>query len=127
MGYSGAELRRGMDVYTADNVYLGVLRAVLPGPVALLPVESDPPAEPRSFDGEPLGPMPTQGIGNRGPRTQAPGNRYAIIPREEPALGLGAIVVAHWWGLRGRRTIPMDDILTVSLERVVVRTREESS
>jgi hypothetical protein len=121
MPFSRGELRRGLDVYTLDGVYLGTVRAVLPGPPALEPTEgSEVPPAASSADGEALGPMPTQAVGNRGPHAQSPAMRYAAAPAAAP-LGLGALVVGQGW--RGRRTIPFDDILTVALERVVLRRR----
>lgn len=121
MPFSRGELRRGLDVYTLDGVYLGTVRAVLPGPPALEPSQGSealPATSPT--DGEALGPMPTQAVGNCGPRAQSPATRYATAPAAA-SLGLGALVVGHGW--RGRRTIPFDDILTVALERVVLRRR----
>ena len=124
MPFSRGELRPGMDVYTSDNVYLGTLRAVLEGPPALEPSTTPGAAPaPGAFDGEALGPMPTQALGNRAPRAQSPARGYGARSAL-PSLGLGAIVVGRGWGgWLGRRTIPFDDILTVSLERVVLRQR----
>jgi len=119
--FSRGELRRGLDVYTVDGVYLGTIRAVLEGPPAL--EEPSPTgAELPGSDGEALGPMPTQALGNRAPRVQSPAGAYATRPAPA-SLGLGAIVVGRgWWGCR---TVPVDDILTVALERVVLRRRAD--
>jgi hypothetical protein len=38
-------------------------------------------------------------------------------------FGQGAITVGRWWGLIDRRTIALDAVQIVSLERVVLRLR----
>src|SRR5690242_15540709 len=119
MSFDRRDIRPAMDVYTRDNVYLGTVRAVIAGEPA--PVAEQVPESARqssAVSGELLGPVPTQTIGNRGPYTQSAGERYATDPDAAQPLGRGAIVVGRWWGLVGRRTIPLDDVLSVSLERV---------
>ncbi len=117
-----------MDVYTLDNAYLGTVQGVIPGP-------STPPAvEPHAgrpaavedggwseLDGERLGPVPTQPLGNSGPLRQSARARYATAPDGAPPIGRGLLQVGGRWGLAGRRTIPLELVQTVSLERVVLR------
>ncbi|HEU4792022.1 MAG TPA: hypothetical protein VFS96_00020, partial [Nitrolancea sp.] len=74
-----------------------------------------------TISGEMLGPAPTEEIGNRGPVTQSARERYAVELNSAHYIGEGAFRVGRWWGLLGRRTIPMDAVQTVSLERVVLR------
>ena len=120
-GFDARDIRRAMDVYTRDNVYLGTVLAVLPGPALLGPPPA-PAAPPQgsALDGEALGPMPTQPLGNPGPRTQGAAAACGTSGDGAAPLGLGALIVGRWWGLRGRRIIPLDAVQTVSLERVVL-------
>lgn len=123
MGFDRRDIRRGMDVYTLDNVYLGSVLRVIPGPQA--PSAWTYPDELRQtglIDGELLGPMPTQMIGNRGPRTQSARGKYATQTDDRRPIGRGALVVGRQF-LPGRRTIPLDAVLSVSLERVVLKYR----
>ncbi len=121
MGFDRRDIRPAMDVYTRDNVYLGAVRAVIPGPT---PTLGDPgprgARESSAVSGEALGPSPTRAIGNRGPDTQSARAAYATAPDGARPLGVGALIVGRWWGLVGRRTIPLDAVQTVSLERVIL-------
>ncbi|HEX7025306.1 MAG TPA: hypothetical protein VF187_10860 [Gemmatimonadales bacterium] len=122
MSFDFRDIRPAMDVYTLDNVYLGTVLAIIPGPAAepsqRVPANA---MESSEISGEMLGPAPTQTVGNRGPANQSARARYAVKPDAKQIIGHGAITVGRWWGLRGRRTIPMDAVQTVSLERVVLR------
>ncbi len=71
-----------------------------------------------------FGPMPTQTIGNGGPIKQSAAALYATTPHAAQPLGQGTIQVGKWWGLVGRRTIPLAAIQTVSMERVVLKHRK---
>ncbi|MCZ7575324.1 MAG: hypothetical protein M5U01_42785 [Ardenticatenaceae bacterium] len=120
------DIRPSMDVYTLDNVYLGTVLGLIPG----LPTSGGDqvPREARQsseINGEMLGPMPTRSIGNRGPHTQSAHELYAVKLNTARPIGMGAIRVGRWWGLVGRRTIPLDAVQTVSLERVVLRFKQE--
>ena len=120
MSFDHGDIRPSMDVFTRDNVYLGTVLSVVEGP-ATPPEGQAPPADVRaSVNGELLGPMPTQTIGNRGPTTQSARAGYATAADAARPIGKGAITVGKWWGLGGRRTIPLDDVQSVSLERVIV-------
>lgn len=130
MGFDRRDIRPSMDVYTRDNVYLGTVRAIVPGPVP--PREEPlPPVvyRPSATSGELLGPAPTQGLGNRGPRSQAPDTGYAAHPDDASPLGHGVLEVGRWsgpLGRIGRHTIPMGAVHAVSLERVILGlTRDE--
>ncbi len=126
MSFDVRDIRPAMDVYTLDNAYLGTVLEVIPGPTEGDGQTVAPNAEQSSaVSGESLGPMPTASLGNRGPVTQSARSRYAIRPDAPRAIGRGALVVGRWWGLRGRRTIPIDFVQTVSLERVVLNRRRE--
>ncbi len=113
-----------MDVYTMDNVYLGtVLRIIVDSTTPARPAPGA--AEPgSSVQGELLGPMPTQPIGNPGPTAQSAPARYASTHDTAEPLGAGTILVGKWWGLVERRVISVDLVQTVSMERIVLRLRK---
>ncbi len=124
MDFDPRDIRQAMDVYTADNVYLGtVLRTSGVSqrpelhPASMLGGVEDP----QQLDGEMLGPASTQRLGNRGPQTQTSRTRYASAPDSAQTLVPGTIEVGKWWGLLGRRRISMDYVQTVSMERVILR------
>lgn len=122
MSFDFRDIRPDMDVYTLDNAYLGTVLSILPGPV--MPVEvpvSEDAQQSSTISGELLGPAPTKEIGNCGPVSQSAREQYAIAPHPARRIGEGALRVGRWGGLLGRRTIPMDAVQTVSLERVVLR------
>jgi hypothetical protein len=120
-GFDTRDLRRSMDVYTRDGVYLGTVLAVVPGPA--LPPEGVAPGARQSSagDGERLGPAPTAAVGNGGPGRQSAGALYATPSDGAAPAGAGYLVVGKWWGLRGRRRLPLRLVETVALERVVLR------
>jgi hypothetical protein len=128
MGFDRRDIRPSMDVFTLDNVYLGAVLQILPGD-RTRGTEERVPEEARQFgetDGEALGPAPTQPAGNRGPRSQSARALYATgTDSAEPIGAGGTIKVGKWWGLIGRRTIPVEEVLSVSLERVVLRRNRE--
>ncbi len=125
------DIRRGMDVYTLDNAYLGSIVRVEPGPAGRDRAAA-PPAESSVLSGEALGPMPTAAIGNRGPREQSAANAYAIEgPSTGHPLGAGRFRVRRWLArldpgtlIPRSRWIPLELVQTVSLERVVLRVRK---
>ena len=127
MGFDHRDIRPSMDVYTRDDAYLGTVLAVVPGPVAVTEERVPEGARQSSaVNGELLGPMPTGTIGNPGPTTQSARALYGVGAGRARPIGRGAIVVGKWWGLISRRAIPLDAVLTVSLERVILEpTREE--
>jgi hypothetical protein len=108
-----------------DNVYLGSVRAIIPGPTTGITEQVVPEARQSSVvNGEHLGPMPTQTIGNAGPHTQSAAALYATQPDSAQAIGRGILKVGKWWGLGHQRSIPMEAIQTVSFERVVLKQRK---
>ncbi len=125
MSFDRRDIRPAMDVYTLDNVYLGsVLEVIQDGET---PVKEQVLPEARQsseVNGEMLGPMPTQTIGNPGPKTQSAASLYATQSDSDKPLRGGAIKVGKWWGLVDRRTIPLQAIQTVSLERVILKHRK---
>ena len=127
MSFDRRDIRPSMDVYTLDNAYLGTVLAVVRGPEP--PAMESPPTPDReasAIGGESLGPMPTRPVGNTGPETQSARAQYAAQPDGAERLGRGALKIGKWWGLAARRTIPLDAVQTVSLERVVLKlTRDE--
>ena len=126
MSFDRRDIRPAMDVYTRDNVYLGTVLAVTPGPQdqagELIAADA---RQASAVNGELLGPMPTQTIGNHGPITQSARAGYATEPDAAQPLGNGALVAGKWWGLIGKRTIPLDDVQSVSLERVILKRRKD--
>lgn len=120
MSFDRRDIRISMDVYTFDQIYLGTVLKIRPG--SMLKGERILPdaLQSSSVNGEMLGPMPTAPIGNPAPHKQSADERYASGRDAEP-LGAGSLVVGKWWGLLGRREIPLADVQTVSLERVVLR------
>ena len=123
MSFDRGDIRRTMDVYTLDNAYLGTVLKIVPGRAALHEESVEASARQTSrVNGELLGPMPTQPIGNQSPIRQGAQAQYDTATDAEQ-LGDGALIVGRWWGLRGRRTIPLADVQTVSLERVVLKQR----
>ena len=126
MGFDRHDIRTSMDVYTLDNVYLGTVLRIKEGSATAAREQVPADAlQSSAVSGELMGPMPTAPIGNHAPRVQSAANRYATASAGEPPLGAGAIAVGRWWGLLGHRTIPLDDVQTVSLERVVLRLRSD--
>ncbi len=124
MSFDNRDIRPNMDVYTGDNVYLGCVLETIPGPA--IPEGEIVTADAKqasNVNGEAFGPMPTQPIGNSGPITQSAEAGYATAPDSAPALGRGSLIVGKWWGLVGRRTIPIDAVQSVSMERVILRWR----
>ena len=126
MSFDRRDIRPSMDVYTLDNVYLGTVLAVVPGLEP--PVGESAPApgrETSATSGEMLGPMPTQPLGNAGPETQSARAEYATRRDGAERLGHGTLTVGKWWGLAARRTLPLDAVQTVSLERVVLKLKRD--
>lgn len=125
MSFDRRDIHKAMDVYTFDNIYVGTVLRIASG--AARPHEDLVPVTARQssqVNGELLGPMPTQPIGNRAPTVQSAHAAYATTQDAEP-LGAGIMVVGRWWGLIGRRTIPLQNVQTVSQERVVLKQRED--
>ena len=140
MTFSTRDIRRGMDVYSADNVYQGTVVWIVERPA-----RREPP-EPRAghdsaarhagtFSGEALGPMPTAALGNSGPSAQTPATRYASVARgprvgeghtasdREPAelIVVRLLTALDWTTLRPKiQRIPVSRVQSVSLERIVL-------
>jgi hypothetical protein len=123
MSFDSSDIRRAMDVYTRDGVYLGVVLSLRAAAVPPLRVPSPEHAS-SAVSGELLGPMPTQTLGNSGPIRQAAREGFASAP--DTALPLqGEIVVGRWYGLLGTWRVPLDAVQAVSMERVVLRLRRD--
>ena len=126
MSFNRHDIRRTMDVYTCDNVYLGTVLAVTAGVPVHPQKNAAPPSDQTSeFNGELLGPMPTMAIGNLGPVNQGAQGGYATVADSPDVLGTGSLVVGKWWGLRGRWVISLDVVQTVSFERVILRVSQD--
>lgn len=124
MGFNRRDIRKALDVYTLDNVYLGSVLKVTPGAASPTVGQEGPAAAQTSNPhGELLGPMPTQPLGNPGPTTQSAANAYATAHASSEQLGAGTITVGQWWGLVNRRIIPLEAVQAVSLERVILKYR----
>lgn len=122
MSFDCRDIRPWMDVYSFDQVYLGIVLQIRRGPVEVQERILPDALQTSSVNGELLGPMPTQPIGNHAPGNQSASTRYATTPDADP-IGAGELVVGKWWGLVERWVIPIADVQTVSLERVVLRRR----
>lgn len=122
MSFDRADIRPAMEVYTLDNVYLGTVLAVTPGPPHADPTPERPATMHSSaVSGELMGPMPTQSLGNTGPQRQAAGAGYASAGDGAAPLGQGSFTVGKWYGLFGKRSFPLDAVQTVSMERIILR------
>ena len=121
MSFDIRDIRRPMDVFTLDGAYLGTVREVRPAPTPTAEPPPEPSRRASEVSGEALGPAPTVEVGNRGPHTQGAANGYAARPDGAQAIGRGSIVVGRWGRYLGGRTFSVDDVLAVSLERVVLR------
>lgn len=120
MSFDVRDIRPGMDVYSFDNVYLGTVRRVIREPV---PRQEVVPQEFQAsqIPGELLGPMPTATIGNPGPSTQSARRRFASQPDGAALIGHSRLVFGRLPVPIGWREVSVDDVLAVSLERVVLR------
>lgn len=116
--FTRAEVRRGMEVVDRDGRRLGEVLWVRGGSAEPAPVATYPRSA-NEFDGERLGPMSTQAIGNRGPGVQRGTAGYAARSTDE-AAPVERFLVGRWFGVAGRRWIDEGRIVNVSLERVVV-------
>jgi hypothetical protein len=109
-----------MDVYSLDQVYLGTVRRVVPQPGADH-AHTTQEFQASVLPGELLGPMPTATIGNPGPSTQSARRRFASQPDGAAPIGRGRILFGRLPVPFGWRQITVDDVLVVSLERIVLR------
>ena len=125
MSWDDRDVRRSMDVFTRDDVYLGTVLEVVTGRAETEAGVPEEALQASAVNGELLGPAPTAPIGNAGPANQSAGARYGVRSDRAWPLGRGRVVVGRWWGLVGRRVIPLDLVLTVSLERVILEVRPE--
>ncbi len=126
MNFDTRDIRLYMDVYTADNVFLGDVRQIKRRPVVPEGEQIGEAAQQASaISGELLGPMPTEPIGNPAPHAQGAKASYGVEPDDAEQIGQGMLTVAKWSGLVGRQTIPLDAVQTVSLEKVVLRLKQE--
>jgi hypothetical protein len=125
------DLHRPLDVFTRDEVHLGTIVKIMPADGAAsgpgTGVEQvQPAAQQKSHvSGELLGPMPTAPLGNPGPAAQSAARGYRAEPDDARTLAGGSMVVGRWWGLVGRRTIRLDQIMSLSLERVILKQTYE--
>lgn len=115
------DIRVSMDVWTADNQYLGTVRRVTGSGTATRPHMEPPRRLEGGFSGEAIGPASTQSIGNTGPVAQAAHAAYATNGDGAKCLGGGTMTVGHWAGLIKRRSIALDLVQSVSLERIILR------
>ena len=137
MTFSTRDVRRGMDVFSSDGVFLGSVIHVRHRPAAptsayagLSPHGESPD---QLFSGESLGPMPTSALGNHGPVSQsravAPlpldaGPNEASLPHD--LFVFRTLVGLDWGTLWPRlRRYPMSLVLNVSHERIVLAATAE--
>lgn len=124
-GFRSSDIRPGMDVFSLDGVQIGSIIQVLSGSESSGGNGLRPAGVPvcRRFDGESTGPAPTRDVGNFGPATQSPENRYATGPEHGTSLGNGEMLVGTLFARFRRRRISLDEVQTISMERVVLRQR----
>jgi hypothetical protein len=122
-GFRTSEIRRKMDVYSLDGVLLGSVTRIFPGNRSIDESGTNLSGTPdqREFDGESIGPAPTRSVGNPGPATQSPETFYATSAKTGEALGDGEIEIGTFMGMFLCRRIPLAEVQTVSLERIVLR------
>lgn len=120
-GFDHRDIRVSMDVWTADNNYLGTVRRVTGTRTATRAHMEPSKRRVGGFSGEMIGPVPTQSIGNTGPHTQAAHAAYATNGDGAKSLGGGKLTVGLWAGLIKRRSIALDLVQSVSLERITLR------
>ena len=140
-------IRRGMDVFTLDGVYVGTVVHVATRPSPPYHGARPSPPNPLSrarergslrvnqFSGESLGPVPTARIGNRGPSTQARVAGFGAVtdPGAPSHTGpSGHLVIFRWlvaqqWrmSMPSLRRLPLNLVQTVSLERVILSVTTE--
>jgi hypothetical protein len=118
-----SEIRRFMDVFGLDGEKLGTVIRVTAGNRPPSPDRERVPGKPahRAFDGESTGPAPTRQVGNFGPATQSPENGYGVTATGGDELGDGAMQIGTFYGWFRRKWIPLSEVQTVSMERVVLR------
>lgn len=124
MSFDHRDIRRKMDVYTSDSVYLGNVLRVTGSRDAAEEHRlegSEAAGNQDAFSGELMGPMPTRAIGNAGPLNQVKQRAYASRSDGANRMESGMIVAGKYWGLAGRHTIPISAIQTVSMERIILR------
>lgn len=126
-GFRSSDIRPGMDVFSLDGVQIGTVIQTLSGPETPGSNGSNlhDPGAPicRRFDGESTGPAPTRDVGNFGPATQSPETGYATGAEYGDPLGNGEMLVGTLFGRFRRRRISLDEVQTISMERVVLRQR----
>jgi hypothetical protein len=117
------EIRRSMDVFSLDGEKIGTVIRVLAGPEPPSSEEASVPGKPqeREFDGEAIGPAPTRAAGNFGPATQSPEHGYGVKATGGESLGDGAMLIGTVYGMFFRKWIPLREVQTVSMERIVLR------
>jgi hypothetical protein len=120
MAFTTRDIRPGMDVYDTTGRRLGSVGRVTPLAAPPLPA-SIPDDRSSDVSGEMLGPMPTQTIGNTGPRQQSANNAFAARNTAD-APEVGGFAVTSWWPLPIGRTVQAAQVMNVSLERVVIST-----
>jgi hypothetical protein len=133
VSFDNRDLRRGMDVFDADGVYLGtvawVRRSGKPAAAGHVARNTGEPVG-GAFSGESLGPMPTAGLGNAGPGCQTASSAYASTARPERAdhrprptelIVVSLPVLLSHATLRPRiRRVPVSLVQAVSLERIIL-------
>ncbi len=125
MTFNSRDIRKHLEVYTFDGEYLGTVLEVESGPAVpravLVPEEA---RQPSDVSGESFGPAPTQTAGNSGPLTQGARSDYATAPDGAERVGVSSFTVGRLGGLLGRRAIPVEEVLSVSMERLLLRKRK---
>ena len=114
------DIRVFMDVWTADNQYLGIVRRVSGSGTAGRAYREKSKRREGGFSGETIGPVSTRSIGNTGPSAQAAHAAYATNGDGARSLGGGTMTVGHWAGLIKRRSLALDLVQSVSLERITL-------
>ena len=135
MSFDDRDVRRGMDVFTLDNVLVGTVVWIGRGSSRRSTearASRELGGQVSAVNGETLGPMPTANVGNGGPLAQGARARFASRADRagRPLDGAELLVLRTPLGLDLRhpwprlRRVPLTAVQMVSLERIVLRVTE---
>lgn len=129
-GTVSLRIRPGMDVYsTYQNQYLGTVIAVTRRAAPREPVATPKGGRAPGSEvlGEALGPVPTDEVGNTGPRAQSAANAYATRLGPVPADVVAFVVRPGRANPRARPLyVPTAAVRSISMERIILDVQREA-